>query len=691
MRKPAFALVMLLPGCLSLTGCGGCGGLTEAELRRRSIPNTDVEPQTAAQATAGAAKNADNNQDASQVVAPATGPVAAGAPAAASTPVSNAKPAGPLTETERRARSIANLEKISQALTAYAKKHGHLPTAGVPVDGTLTHSWRVTILPELGYPELYKRFTLGQPWDYPKNKLLLDYIPPEYQSPERFDVKTNYLGVKGQGMALSTDYLEHLSSGVPLATIKDGPDNTLVVVEVDDKYAQEWTRPTEYLAQLELPSDKLGSLRGEGAFGILASGRVVLLPRELPPSRLAALFTIAGGEPIGSATFLPPPTAEPPPPMLAALPDDPSLANQPPPESAAEPANAEAAVAQSEPEGTEAGLLGGGAFAPDPAKEPVPREESLAKARELLEELFGDDYRQARTRQGQQEFLNQLLDEAANVDQNPADFYELVRIVRDGAAALGDVPQALAACALLEQRFQVDPLAMRLLVLETASKHLKGTRSLGPALDEARRVYGDAVARDRYEIALPAHELIFSFARIEGDKAWLTRLQREADALASAKSLHAAAQRGLTALKDDPNDAAANEAVGVYVCLVKGRWDAGLHYLARADDIRLRGIASLEMAAGRSLEETLSLAQQHWDLAARFKQPQRRGLHLRAVYCYGLVLPKLATGLESLKAQRRIDEAAGLYGLEEIDRISGRQRPMEARSASEDKPSPLPR
>ena len=43
---------------------------------------------------------------------------------------------------------------------------------------------------------------------------------------------------------------------------------------------------------LDVPGDKLGSLRGEGAFGILASGRVVLLPKDLPPSRLAALFTI---------------------------------------------------------------------------------------------------------------------------------------------------------------------------------------------------------------------------------------------------------------------------------------------------------------------------------------------------------------------------------------------------------------
>jgi hypothetical protein len=89
----------------------------------------------------------------------------------------------------------------------------------------------------------------------------------------------------------------------------------------------------------------------------------------------------------------------------------------------------------------------------------------------------------------------------------------------------------------------------------------------------------------------------------------------------------------------------------------------------------------LELATNRSLAETLSLAQQCWDLAARFKQPQRRGLHLRAVYYYALVKSKGASGLETVKAQRRIDEATALYGGEEINRILA---PLQPRGATDE-------
>jgi hypothetical protein len=649
--------------------------MSEAQMRARGIKRApDVEP------AAVAAANSPNTKGAITAPSPTGNPVAktidqtAGTPAVEISvePVSNARPAGPLSETQRRARSIANLEKVGKALVAYLAKRKQLPPAGIPRDGELLLSWRVVILPELGYPDLYMRFKHDEPWDGPRNKLLLEYIPPEYQSPERFDAKTNYLGVTGRGMAMASEALEGVSSGVHTTALRDGADNTLAVVEVDDKYAVEWTRPSDHVPQLDLPADRLGGLRGEGAFALLASGRVVLLPRDLPASRLAALFTFAGGEPIGAATFLKPPTAEPPPPMVATIADDPAAAGP----ASLGPLGVEGdlAVSTSAPgEGDIAAaggprLPGSAPYSPNLAKEPVPDEVSLAKARALLQELYADDYRQARTPDKQRELLKRLQAEMVAVEGDAADFYELVRIIRDMAAALGEVSHALAACEALAQRFQVDALAMRLAVLQSVMKNVKSLKSIEPALGEARRVQREAADIDRYEIAVPAQELVVALARVEGSKE-VVRLQQDYDALLAARALHAAAQRGLAKLQKHSEDAIPNQAVGEYLCLVKNRWEAGLPYLARAEDIRLRGIASLELAPSRSLSETLSLAEQCWDLAPRLKQPQRRGLHLRAAYHYAVVKSNLAGGLETVKAQRRIDEAAALYGQAEIDRV----------------------
>jgi Protein of unknown function (DUF1559) len=715
MKRPVFALLLGLVS-LPMAGCGGCGTssgtLQQAAHRAGSSDNDDppaaapaVAKSAASEGKSGDGKKSDGKSSDGKAVPAAAQPIApiATAPPAgieekpASATFSNEKPAEPLTEVERRARSIANLEKISKALEAYVAKHQKFPPPALTNDGELLLSWRVLILPELGYPELYARFHDGEPWDSKYNKLLLDYIPPEYQSPERFDTKTNYLAVAGRGLAIS-------GNGTPTKQIKDGLDSTLVVVEVDDKYAQEWTRPADHTPILEQPGDRLGGLRGEGAFAILANGRIVLLPKELQPSRLAGLFTMAGGEPLGAATFLKPPTAEPPPPTLATVADNPELANQP--LAAAAPAGSPAS------DENPLAMPGAPKYSPDRTKKEIPDEGALAKARDLLKDLYAKEYEQARTPQQRQQFVKKLLAEVPQVEENPADFYELLRIVRDMAVVAGDGPSALEACSLLEQRFQIDPLPTRLDVLQDLAKHAKSISSqdIQPAMTESRRIARAAFDADRYEIALPAHEVALTFARISADKAGtsatgsapgspakkssrtfgdgtsskigtpdspqekalkaeLARLDQEGNSLEAAKSQYTSAQRALTALSANASDAAANEAVGKYLCFVKGRWDAGLPYLAKAADIRLRGIASLELAMDRSQQDTLSLAEQHWDLAGRFKQPQKRGLHLRAIYCYELVAPGLSSGLEKAKLQRRIDEAVTLYGREDVDRV----------------------
>jgi hypothetical protein len=671
MRKPLQAMT-LLALCLAMPGCGGCGGLS-ADLaraaRRKRTPEPAKAAQPAAAATAAGPRQAAGAGPAtpsaatSAAVQPAGSEPAGPLPAAAPNPVaSNDKPPGEMTVVDRRARSLANLERISRALTAYVKKHGTLPPSALRVDAEPLLSWRVLILPELGYPELRARFQ-EEPWDSKSNMALLDYIPREFQSPERFDNKTNYLAVTGSRSAF------YQLSGVQPQTLKDGPDNTVAVVEVDDQYAEPWTRPSELAPALETPGDKLFGLRGEGAFAMLASGRVVLLPKTMQPSRLAALFTGLGGEPIAPATDLAPPTAEPPPVTIATVADDPAAANPAPP---AAPAESPAAAS---PGSGPVGFPGSVPYVADVGKLEVPNEESLARARAVLKELYGRQFQEAKTREEKQQFAKELLAEGPNVEQNAADYHELVRIARDLAASEGDVATALSACDLLEQRFQIDPLVERREVLAALARQgseLEGTEA---AYRECLRLLGEAFEGDRYDAALPLCDVALALARIFGSKPEIARLTQRQAMLEDARSLYVAATKALDKVQVHPNDAAANEAVGRYLCLVKNRWEAGLPYLNKSADIRLRGIGAMELSPHRTPHETLALAEQYWDLAGRFQQPQRRGLHLRAVYCYALVQPRLATSLDKVKVSRRLEEAAALYGREEIERVIAPLKP----------------
>ena len=98
-------------------------------------------------------------------------------------------------------RCASNLKQISSALRNYADQHGSLPPAYIrDKAGRPILSWRVMILPYLGYDDLYRQVKLDEPWDSPSNLRLARQIPHYYQCPAQKAGKegeTSYLAVVG--------------------------------------------------------------------------------------------------------------------------------------------------------------------------------------------------------------------------------------------------------------------------------------------------------------------------------------------------------------------------------------------------------------------------------------------------------------------------------------------------------------
>src|SRR5262245_48505219 len=156
--RPSHLHLLTAAICLIATGCGG---VSKNDMRkyaqRRSAPDNAPPSDAPAPAAKKSKAPAETIATSTPSPEPRVSPTQPNAlPTAVEAPQGrqegNEKPAEPLTETGRRARSIANLEKISKALTAYVAKHGQFPTVAIPRDGELLLSWRVIILPELGYP-----------------------------------------------------------------------------------------------------------------------------------------------------------------------------------------------------------------------------------------------------------------------------------------------------------------------------------------------------------------------------------------------------------------------------------------------------------------------------------------------------------------------------------------------------------
>ncbi|MDX1948525.1 MAG: DUF1559 domain-containing protein [Pirellulaceae bacterium] len=693
-----FTLLFVVSVCLSFSGCG-CSESNVSALRRRALKNDpEPEPELAppAPATPAPATPAPAPQPApatpqpapAQPATPATPaspaipttptgprPVVAAAPEIypsdslpkvpteplpATSPVTRVITPGPmetLSPLDQRARALDNLRRVGQAIVQHVARRGTLPPVAIRNDrGVATLSWRVAILPELGYDDLYRQFRLFEPWDSPHNEQLLAQIPPELALPGRADTNTNIVALTGPGTGFG------VGRGANPKFFEDGPGNTVLVVEADDQQAVPWTKPIDLPLNWRVPRGGLGSLRGDGFFAILGDGRVKRVPAELPDLALVALYSADGGEPLAAADLLKEPTLEPAA-TVAAAPDPLTelLAS---------------AVKPSAP--SPSSSIGSGAPTPELNRLPVPDEAALDKSRQLLRDLWGKQVTGARTPLEKSRVANALLVEAARVEANAADYYLLVTIARDMAIGVGDVGTALKAADLVVKKFQIDPVAAELKLLTDLLGNSKGENGvrMQPAVAaalalRARELVRYAYDRDDYTTATAAYGVLAEFIKIKGDQNEIKIAELFRGVIEGAKKAYAVIPDMLKRLEKDPNDAEANELVGKYLCLVKNQWEAGLPLLARGADITYRIVAATDLESVRTAEQTLALADQYWEMAEKAKQPFRRGLHLRAVYCYQVAADQMAGGLEKIRAQKKLDEAVVIYGRDDIQRTLG--------------------
>ncbi|MEM8733995.1 MAG: hypothetical protein AAGG44_07230, partial [Planctomycetota bacterium] len=228
-----------------------------------ATPPTGATPPAIADnaVTATPPSSAAANTIAAKTAPPTAPPASVGPAIAGILPISARKPATELELAERRERSATNVSKLATTLKTWIDTTPMIQTSVIR-DQTRRPglSWRVKLLPLLGYEELFKKFNLKEPWDSPTNKPLLEYIPDEYVSPERFDTYTNYQ-MFVNGTALFSDIeMKHRSD------ISDAP-LVLLLAEVDDAAAVPWTAPFDYEVETEEPLDRaLGNLREDGVF-----------------------------------------------------------------------------------------------------------------------------------------------------------------------------------------------------------------------------------------------------------------------------------------------------------------------------------------------------------------------------------------------------------------------------------------
>ena len=199
----------------------------------------------------------------------------------------------------RDVTAMACLVHIGMALRSYHDDFGMFPPAYVADRaGRPMHSWRVLLLPYLGYHELYKQYNFEQPWNGPDNRPVGEQVCDIYGStrdPHTGGTMTRYLAVVGPRTAWPGQH------GVRMRDITDYHSNTILLVDFADSDVK-WTEPRDLSYNEALASEGRGSLvrvvhhSPKGVLFLDADCIVQRLPQDLSRDTLKGLLTIDGGE-----------------------------------------------------------------------------------------------------------------------------------------------------------------------------------------------------------------------------------------------------------------------------------------------------------------------------------------------------------------------------------------------------------
>jgi hypothetical protein len=286
-------------------------------------------------------------------------------------------------------------------------------------------------------------------------------------------------------------------------------------------------------------------------------------------------------------------------------------------------------------------------------KLPIPDEASLVQARKLFDDVFKEEYNNAKDIADLQSLAKVILQKGIDSKDGPATQFVLLCQARDIAARACDGPLAFKAVDELDRIFAIDAMAMKGETLKQLSKAARTPDSRKAVVEQSLEVAKEACASEIFAVADDIVKFMASEAAKIKDKPLIQKVQTCRKYVDNARKSYVQLETAKGILKDNPDDPDANLAVGRYLCFIKDNWEEGLDYLAKGNNKKLNKLAVEEKNNPAETDAQVALADDWWE-QAQLEQDYSKGIILyHAGQWYTKALPKLS-GMMKLKVEKRL-------------------------------------
>jgi len=294
-------------------------------------------------------------------------------------------------------------------------------------------------------------------------------------------------------------------------------------------------------------------------------------------------------------------------------------------------------------------------------RKPVPPQTDLLRAREEIRAKYRKDLQEA-TAPAARSLLARTMLQEGNSESDPARQYMLYEEARELAITAGNPDLAVQAGEAIALVFEADPWPMHLSAVSQLAKAARSPQTREDVLGILTPLCDSALAEDRYEVADSLLDLAINLASQLRDSVRREQFSRRRDNTKAVATAFEAIKPRLEALKQNPDDPQANEAVGRFYCFVKHDWKKGLPYLAKAETVLLRTVAQSELNRQVGAAALLRLADDWWAIGETLSEAEKAAVRRHAGYYYRQCAG-LLSGEAAQRANSRLAESGRVIDL----------------------------